>query len=253
MKVLPLRTATLPPATHTNCYRLGDTVIDPASTDPEEQERLWEWLRDDPPKRILLTHHHHDHMGGVEDMVRRSGAQVGAHPDSSLPFPIDLPLLEGDRVDTGEGVLHCLHTPGHADGHLCFVVEGTGEVVIGDMMASVGTIVLVPPEGNLEVYLSHLHRLQNLGGRFFPAHGEPIEDGAALASAYIAHRHFRTEQVRSALRAGATNPESIAQRVYAGMPGVNLVLAALQVGAHLQWLEGRREAAWDGEHWRETR
>jgi glyoxylase-like metal-dependent hydrolase (beta-lactamase superfamily II) len=249
VKVLPLQTPTLPPATHTNCYRVGDTVVDPASPDPAEQQRLWEWLQDSPPRRILLTHHHGDHIGGVQDLVRRCGALVGAHPDADLPFPVDFQLLEGDRIDTGEGTLLCLHTPGHADGHLCYALEGTDELIIGDMMASVGTIVLVPPEGKLSVYLASLHRLQQRGGRFYPAHGAPIEDGAALASAYISHRHFRTEQIRAALRAGADQPLSIAQRVYAGLPGVNLQLAALQLQTHLSYLLELGEAAEKEARW----
>ena len=42
--VLPLRTPTLPPATHTGCYLAGDAreviAIDPASPWPDEQDRL---------------------------------------------------------------------------------------------------------------------------------------------------------------------------------------------------------------------
>lgn len=237
LQVLALRTPTLPPATHTNCYRIGDVVIDPASPEPEEQQRLWEWLEQSPPRRILLTHHHRDHIGGVEDLRRRCGARVAAHPDSCLPFAVDDPLEEGDRVDTGSGVLLCHHTPGHADGHLCFELEGSGDWLVGDLVASVGTIVLSPPEGKLGLYLQSLERMAALGGRFFPAHGAPVEDGPALARAYIQHRHLRTQQILQAMQAGRVGAREIAEWVYAGIPGVNLQLAASQVEAHLQWLQ----------------
>src|SRR6266849_4150844 len=68
--VVPLRTPTLPPATHTNCLLLGDEelwVVDPGSPYPEEQATLERTLAllDEEGRRavgILLTHHHHDHV-----------------------------------------------------------------------------------------------------------------------------------------------------------------------------------------------
>ena len=239
---LALETPTLPPATHTNCWRLDSVVIDPASPWPEEQERLWAWLADAPPTKILLTHHHADHIGGVEALRARCGASVWAHREARLPFPVDGRLDEGDRVETGAGVLRCLSTPGHADGHLCYQLEVTSETVtsetvIGDMMAGVGTILIAPPEGHLATYMASLERLERLGGRFLPAHGEAMEDGAAVARMYLAHRRARTAQVQAALGQGMTTPDQIAAWIYAGIPGVNLAIAALQISAHLNYIE----------------
>ncbi len=236
---LALETPTLPPATHTNCWRLGSVVIDPASPWPAEQERLWAWLADAPPTKILLTHHHADHTGGVEALRARCGASVWAHREARLPFEVDGRLEEGDAVETGAGVLRCLSTPGHADGHLCYRLEtadSTAETVIGDMMAGIGTILLAPPEGHLATYMASLERLERLGGRFLPAHGAAMEDGAAVARMYLAHRRARTEQVRAALAQGMSAPEQIAAWIYAGVPGVNLDIAALQISAHLHYI-----------------
>lgn len=235
LRILPLKTPTLPPATHTNCYQLGDTLIDPASPYPEEQDRLWEWLEGRPIHKILLTHHHGDHIGGVEDIQRRTQAKVYAHRDGSFPFHIDHFLEDGARVDTGAGSLIAYHTPGHADGHLCYGVDGG--LVVGDLVASVGTIVLIPPEGHLQTYLGSLERMAALGGCFYPAHGAPIEDGPALVAQYIAHRHMRTHQVQAALSAGARDAAEIVAQVYAGIPGVNPWLAEMQVRTHLQYLK----------------
>ena len=47
--LVPVRTPTLPPATHTNCYLVGGDeliVIDPASPYPEEQAILDSVLED---------------------------------------------------------------------------------------------------------------------------------------------------------------------------------------------------------------
>lgn len=248
--VLPVRTPTVPPATHTNCYRLGRTVIDPGSPWPDEQARLAEWAGD--VDRILLTHHHVDHVGGVVDLVARTGAEVWAHADARPPFPVDVRLEDGDRVETEVGALRCLHTPGHADGHLCFQLEGSEQVIAGDMVAGIGTIVLVPPEGDLLTYLASLARLEAIGGTLHPAHGPAIPDGPALVRQYVAHRHMRTEQIERALGRGPLDAVGIAEVVYAGIPGVDPRLAAVQVVAHLRWLAtAGRVREDDGRWWRE--
>lgn len=247
IEVLPVRTPTVPPATHTNCYKLGRTVIDPGSPWADEQSRLADWAG--PIERILLTHHHADHVGGVADLAARTGAEVWAHRDAQVSFPVHVRLEEGDRVDTGDGVLECLHTPGHADGHLCYRLEGTGHVIAGDMVAGVGTIVLVPPEGDLAVYLDSLARLETLGDVLYPAHGPVIADGPALVRQYIAHRHNRSAQIEAALTE-PRDPVGIAEVVYAGIPGVDPRLAAIQVVAHLRWLAGVGRVREEDGRWR---
>ncbi|MFN7144809.1 MAG: MBL fold metallo-hydrolase [Myxococcota bacterium] len=247
--VLPVRTPTVPPATHTNVYRLGRVVIDPASPWPDEQERLAAWLGGGVDT-ILLTHHHGDHVGGVVDLVRRTGATVCAHADARLPFPVDRTLADDEIVDTGAGLLRCLHTPGHADGHLCFRHEESGAIVAGDMVAGIGTIVLIEPEGRLATYLDSLARLAALGGALLPAHGPAIPDGTALATQYIVHRHARNAQILAALENGPLDAVGIAGVVYAGVPGVDVGLAAVQVRTHLTWLveHGRARRLDDGRH-----
>lgn len=245
--VLPVRTPTLPPATHTNAYRLGDCVVDPASPEPAEQARLAAWAG--PVRRVLLTHHHGDHIGGVEALVASTGAAVWAHADARVPFEVHHRVEEGETIDTGEGVLRALHTPGHADGHLAFQLVGTGHVIAGDLVAGEGTIVLVPPEGDLQQYLDSLARVRALAETLWPAHGPP--QPAALADAYIAHRHHRTAQFLAVLAAGrAVGPEQIAAEVYAGIPGVNFELAAMQVLTHLKWLQRGGRARLDDGLWR---
>jgi glyoxylase-like metal-dependent hydrolase (beta-lactamase superfamily II) len=245
-RVLPVRTPTLPPATHTNVYQLGDTVVDPASPAPEEQARVAAWATG--ARRILLTHAHADHVGGVVALARATGAEVWAHADCAVPFPVHRRIEDGEVLDTGAGGLEALHTPGHARGHLAFRLVGTGEVIAGDLVAGEGTIVLVPPEGDLQDYLDSLARVRALAERLWPAHG-PAQP-ATLADAYVAHRHHRTAQFEAVLALGEpVTAEAIAGSVYAGLPGVNLMLAALQVETHLAWLQARGRARAVGGAW----
>ncbi len=247
--VLPVRTPTLPPATHTNVYRLGDCVIDPASPEPREQERVLAWAG--KVGRILLTHHHADHIGGVEALAAATGAPVWAHADARVPFPVHHRIHDGDLIDTGAGTLVALHTPGHADGHLAYQLVNTGHIIAGDLVAGEGTIVLLQPEGDLQRYLDSLARVRALADTLWPAHGPP--QPASLADAYIAHRHHRTAQFLNVLRAGEPDrtlmADQIAAMVYSGLPGVNLQLAAMQVHTHLLWLAERGQARSVGEAW----
>ncbi|HEX5661300.1 MAG TPA: MBL fold metallo-hydrolase, partial [Polyangiales bacterium] len=84
---LPLRTPTVPPATHTNSYLIGTQElvwIEPASVYPEEQARGEAWIQSHLDagkqlKAIVLTHHHPDHVGGAEAARKRFGVEVWAH------------------------------------------------------------------------------------------------------------------------------------------------------------------------------
>lgn len=243
--MVPVRTPTLPPATHTNTWILGEqrvTVVDPASPYPEEQQRLWEALSSVQVDRILLTHHHWDHVGGVEDLRQRTGAPVLAHPltRDRVPFEVDQLIDEGDSLRTDRGTWNILHTPGHATGHVCLQNQETGIVVAGDMVAGLGTIVLEPPEGVLSDYIESLSRLRSREPTaLLPAHGPRIDDARAKLTEYIEHRHMRTAQVMDALSTkGPAQPIDLVPEIYAGLiPTAAYPLAACQVLCHLLWLE----------------
>jgi glyoxylase-like metal-dependent hydrolase (beta-lactamase superfamily II) len=120
------------------------------------------------------------------------------------------------------------------------------------MVAGVGTIVIDPAEGDLQDYLDSLERMRGLGAeRLLPAHGPVMPHADAVLSFYVAHRHQRTDQVRTALvRLGASTPQELAPAVYPELDPRMLPVAAMQILTHLRWLDRHGLArAGDGGRW----
>jgi glyoxylase-like metal-dependent hydrolase (beta-lactamase superfamily II) len=104
-------------------------------------------------RQIILTHYHADHMGAAREAFQRLDAEVvastiaapaivagdeqatavdvakaaGFYPAGyRLPScPVHRTVAEGDLIRVGELALHVWETPGHADGHLSFWMQGS--------------------------------------------------------------------------------------------------------------------------------
>jgi len=145
-------------------------------------------------RHILCTHAHGDHAGGaarmrellpnasllmsreVSDLIRRGdergtsldvAKRAGIYPtDYRLePCPVDGDLVEGDKLAIGDLLLECIETPGHARGHLSFLLERDGRRSLfgGDVLFHGGTILLQNiHDCSLEAMVSSLRRLRGL-------------------------------------------------------------------------------------------
>ena len=254
--VVPLRTPTLPPATHTNCVLLGHgtvVVVDPASPYSDEQQRLLETIHAHRlvVQAIWLTHHHADHIGGAAALREALDVPICAHRATSErlvdQLRVDEELYSGDVEELGGLEVEVLHTPGHARGHLAFRDVAGRSVIAGDLVAGQGTIVIDPPEGDMADYLATLGHLVRSGvGSLVPSHGPAIADGEGLLLHYIAHRKMREDQLLTELEtrgnAGAY-PIDLVPTIYPEVPPIFHPLAARQVLAHLLKLEGEGRAA----------
>jgi glyoxylase-like metal-dependent hydrolase (beta-lactamase superfamily II) len=261
--LFPVRTPTLPPATHTNSYALGDRevlLVEPATPFDDERRAWIEWAQGLEAQGrsivgVLATHHHDDHVGGAGFLGRALGRPVFAHP-LTWPRLRDRDGLDWRSLDDGASIVlegprptkwSALHTPGHAPGHVCLYDAESGTLIAGDMVANGSTIVIPPDDGgDMAVYLDQLRRLATLGARtMLPAHGEPIDDPAAILSYYIAHRLTREAKVLAqyrALEAILGRPPTVAEllpRAYDDVSLLVLPLAKMSLVAHLEKL--RRE------------
>lgn len=127
-----------------NCYLVFDEekngiIIDPGS-EAEEIEALINELGV-KVSDILLTHCHYDHIWGLKELKKKLNAKVSSsfecnqniqNPNVNMSFfqervlkeePSDNILTDGAILSVGNLKIKAIHTPGHTNGGMCFLIE----------------------------------------------------------------------------------------------------------------------------------
>ncbi|ABN52574.1 MAG TPA: MBL fold metallo-hydrolase [Hungateiclostridium thermocellum] len=181
-----------------NCYIVGQNgegvVIDPGCSpqmivDAAKENNL-------EIKYIIITHGHIDHLMSVDEVRKKTGAEVLIHEkdadkltDPNLNDPVgvglgrkckaaDRLLKDGEVITVGGLDFEIIHTPGHSAGGICIKV---GDVVFtGDTLFCMGIGRTDFPDGDLSTLLDSIkNKLMKLDDNVvvYPGHGEPTTIG----------------------------------------------------------------------------
>ena len=186
----------------TNCYVVlahdgahEAVVVDPGADAPRILEELA--ALESTCAAILITHGHWDHLGGVAELARATGAPVYMADDERLlledvnsftppgvelqPYSPDI-ALQGDEVLELAGMsFETLRVPGHSPAHLAYHTEGA--VFSGDLLfaGSVGRTDL--PGADWDTLVESIRTLADRYPRdtiVYSGHGPETTIGAEL-------------------------------------------------------------------------
>ncbi len=248
---LPL-SHTFPPAERTNSFLMGDessrkVLIDPAPRDREEYQKFLASLKKLKMEvdLIFLTHHHWDHHEMAPLMAREFDVPLGMSEDTcqrieskwGKNYLADISIetfKEGDVLTMSLGQKVKVYSiPGHDEGQLALAPQSLNWFLAGDLIQTVGTVVIGGKEGDMAKYFSSLRRVIDLKPRFvIPSHGV-IMGGTHQLEATLKHRLHREEQIKELLGEGK-DKEEIFSIVYRGL-AINLKPYALEtIRAHIK-------------------
>jgi glyoxylase-like metal-dependent hydrolase (beta-lactamase superfamily II) len=113
-----------------------------------------------------------------------------------------------------------------------------------------GTTTVVNPQrgGDMTQYLASLERLRKLKrlARICPAHGDVIDDPAAVLTEYVAHRKMRERQILKVLKEQPRTIKRIVETLYTDIPEGLIEMAQRQVHAHLLKLKAEGKVQGSG-------
>lgn len=239
----------------TNTYVVGHArlaVIDPGPDDPDHIQAILDYADGREITDILITHTHRDHIDGLSALQTATGARVAGFGRRQLDqdprvksetgrtfidvdFEPDLGLVDGDRITGDDWAFDCLHTPGHAPDHICYVLAGRRILFSGDHVMGWNTTVVAPPEGNMGEYCASLERLAKLDMEMFlPGHGGRIVEPQKVSKAYLVHRRMREQAIMDAIRKGHTSITAVVNLVYKHLDEKLITAAKLSVQAHVE-------------------
>jgi len=135
---------------------------------------------------VLVTHPHLDHIAGLAEARRQIGnPPLVAHAEAAAEIEEEVAetIADGGRLATGGLEIEAISTPGHAAGHLAFLVNGS-DVFTADVLFK-GTVggTMAPGASGFADLKASVMRLMELPPetKVHPGHREPTTIGAEFA------------------------------------------------------------------------
>jgi hydroxyacylglutathione hydrolase len=154
------------PAPTINVYLAEDVLIDAGRT--WDKRRIFAELEGREISMVALTHVHPDHQGAAKAVCEARGVPLACHADDvdamegrrpvqeaattnpvnrvvralweGPPYKVERVLQQGDEV----AGFRCVHTPGHARGHLVFFRESDRVAICGDVIRNMSYATGLP-------------------------------------------------------------------------------------------------------------
>ena len=106
----------------------------------------------------------------------------------------------------------------------------------GDLIQTIGTVVIAPPEGDMAQYFASLEKMIQLDPKvIFPSHGMPL-GGTNKLRETLNHRREREKQVTILLKKGLS-PMEMVKKIYAHLPEELWPVAHATVQSHIKKIE----------------
>lgn len=244
----------------TNSYLVGKNeiaIIDPGPAIESHLHTLIHATHHQRVSWILVTHTHFDHSPGAQ-LLKKAFPQAilagmltptqGMQDTSFYPEQI---LKDKTQIKIDGLSLECVHTPGHASNHLCYWWPKEKILFTGDHLMQNTTVVIPPPDGNMQHYMDSLTHLLDFPIEYLaPAHGDLMDKAQEVIQHTLRHRQHREAQVLTTLaqRDQYTLTELL-PLVYAETPPMLHPIACLSLEAHLLKLEEAGKVQRTGSSW----
>lgn len=249
---LPL-SHTFPPANRTNSFIIGDEnqikyLIDPSPKDEHELEKFIKSVAKIGFDRIFLTHHHPDHyefsreialnFNTPMEMSQFTYTIIGPTYFSGIEINI---RKEGDIITKSLGQdVRVYEVPGHDEGQLALAPENLNWFLAGDLIQTIGTVVIGGPEGDMQKYFHSLERVIALNPKnLIPSHGIIIGGINKLVET-LRHRQEREDQIIELLKMGRSVKE-ILDVIYVGLKIELLPYALKTIEAHISKIHNEQK------------
>ncbi|HEX4465477.1 MAG TPA: MBL fold metallo-hydrolase [Solirubrobacterales bacterium] len=132
---------------------------------------------------ILITHPHGDHIAGLAAAQQQlGGVPMVAHAEAlgEIEDEVAETIADAETLSSGDLEIEAISTPGHAAGHVAFLVNGT-DVFTADVLFK-GTVggTMAPGASGFEDLKASVMRLMELHPEtvVHPGHREPTTIGA---------------------------------------------------------------------------